>query len=126
MGVRLRRLSRCFRRLRAGRATSGGSLTIRTSVETLLLRRAQHGPQWSECVMRSSFVSLLFGPPLPDRMERVERVGPVRGVAVLGLDALASAAYGPEALLTVLIVLGTASAQWVLPLSAVIVVVLVI
>lgn len=38
--------------------------------------------------------------------EEGNRVGPFAGVGVLGLDALASASYGPEALLTVLLPLG--------------------
>ena len=42
-------------------------------------------------------------------------------VAILGLDALASAAYGPEALLTVLLVLGAVGLNYVLLLSGVIV-----
>lgn len=70
------------------------------------------------------WASLLIGRPVPDRAERTEQVGPVRGVAMLGLDALASAAYGPEALLTILIVIGTASARYVLPLSLIICIVL--
>lgn len=76
--------------------------------------------------MSRSWVTFLLGSRLADREEREEQIGPLRGVGILGLDALASAAYGPEALLTVLIVLGTASARWVLPLSAIIVVVLAI
>lgn len=63
------------------------------------------------------WATLLMGRPIPDRAEQAEQVGPARGVAMLGLDALASAAYGPEALLTILIVIGAASARHVLPLS---------
>ena len=70
------------------------------------------------------WASLLIGSPIPDCAERTEQVGPVRGVVMLGLDALASAAYGPEALLTLLIVIGTASARYVLPLSLIICIVL--
>ena len=64
------------------------------------------------------WASLLIGSPIPDCAERTEQVGPVRGVAMLGLDALASAAY------TLLIVIGTASARYVLPLSLIICIVL--
>lgn len=53
-----------------------------------------------------SLFDVLFGRPIATKEDRAERVGVARGVAILGLDALASAAYGPEALLTVLIPLG--------------------
>jgi hypothetical protein len=45
---------------------------------------------------------LLFGKPLASEESGRERIGSLTGVSLLGLDALASAAYGPEALLTVL------------------------
>jgi amino acid transporter len=48
------------------------------------------------------------------------KVGAVRGVPVLGLDALASAAYGPEAALVVLIPLGVAGLRYIGPLTLVI------
>lgn len=50
----------------------------------------------------------LFGRPLASSEEHQEKIGPAAGVPVLGLDALASAAYGPEAALTLLIPLGMA------------------
>jgi amino acid transporter len=73
-----------------------------------------------------SLRALLFGRPLRTDEEHKEKIGPVRGVAVLGLDALASAAYGPEAALTALVVLGALATHYILPLSAVILVVLVL
>src|ERR1700682_2623936 len=54
-----------------------------------------------------SVFDLLFGRPLSTSEERGERLGPVSGIPVFGLDALSSAAYGPEAALALLIVLGT-------------------
>lgn len=48
------------------------------------------------------------------------------GIPLLGLDALSSAAYGPEAALTVLIPLGAAGLPFVGPLSALIVAVLLV
>ena len=54
-----------------------------------------------------SIKQLLFGKPLATEEEAGERVGPLAGVGILGLDALASACYGPEALLTVLLPLGS-------------------
>ena len=42
----------------------------------------------------------LFGKPLRSDAEAHERIGTLQGIPVLGLDALASASYGPEAALT--------------------------
>jgi amino acid transporter len=58
-----------------------------------------------------SLHNLLFGKPLATEEAEGERVGPLAGVPILGLDALASAAYGPEALLTVLLPLGSSGLQ---------------
>ena len=69
---------------------------------------------------------LLFGKPLATSMERAEQLGTVGGVPIFGLDALSSAAYGPEAALTLLIPLGAAAAAYILPISASIIVLLVI
>jgi amino acid transporter len=56
--------------------------------------------------------NLLIGKPLATDEEDDQRIGPFAGVAVLGLDALASAAYGPEAMLTVLLPLGAAGLHY--------------
>lgn len=76
--------------------------------------------------MTGTWSRILFGAPLASRADGGERVGPVRGIAILGLDVLASVAYGPEALLTTLMALGTVASRYVLPLSAAIAAVLVI
>jgi amino acid transporter len=68
-----------------------------------------------------AIVDMLFGKPIANSKEKHERVGPFRGIPILGLDALASAAYGPEALLTVLLPLGIAGLNYVWPLTLVIV-----
>lgn len=60
---------------------------------------------------------LLFGRPLRTEEEQVEQIGPLTGVPVLGLDALASASYGPEAALTILLPLGTLSAAYIGPIT---------
>jgi amino acid transporter len=54
----------------------------------------------------SQVLDLVLGKRLSSRRARSERVGPASGLAILGLDALASAAYGPEAAITVLAPLG--------------------
>ena len=48
---------------------------------------------------------ILFGRPLATSEERADKIGPP-GIPVFGLDALSSAAYGPEAPLILLIPLG--------------------
>ena len=53
-----------------------------------------------------SFIDVLFGKPLATSDERAERIGASAGIPIFGLDALSSAAYGPEAALTLLIPLG--------------------
>jgi amino acid transporter len=59
----------------------------------------------------------LFGRPLRSDQERQEQVGPAAGVPVLGLDALASAAYGPEAALTVLLPAGALASLYITSLT---------
>jgi amino acid transporter len=60
---------------------------------------------------------LLFGRPLSSREERAEKIGPLAGIPIFGLDALSSAAYGPEAALTLLIPLGAAGVSYILPIT---------
>lgn len=68
----------------------------------------------------------LRGRAIRNDEDEVERVGPLRGVGILGLDALGSAAYGPEALLTALLPLGAGAVRYVQPITLVIIVILVI
>lgn len=71
-------------------------------------------------------LDLLFGKPLATTDERAEQVGPAAGIPIFGLDALSSAAYGPEAALTLLIPLGAAGVHLIVPISAAILILLVI
>jgi amino acid transporter len=64
-----------------------------------------------------NIADLLFGRPLATEEEKAERIGPVKGIPIFGLDALSSAAYGPEAALTLLIPLGMAGAAYVWPVT---------
>jgi amino acid transporter len=73
-----------------------------------------------------SFVDVLLGKPLATSDERAEQIGPVAGIPIFGLDALSSAAYGPEAALTLLIPLGAAGVAYIVPVSASIIVLLAI
>jgi amino acid transporter len=76
--------------------------------------------------MPSRIVSWLIGPPLRTEASRHESLGVATGIPALGLDALASAAYGPEAALTVLLPLGVGGPALVLPLAVTIVTLLII
>lgn len=67
-----------------------------------------------------SLLDALLGRRLPSWRAEEEKVGAARGVAVLGLDGLASAAYGPEAMLTVLLPLGAAGLAAIQPLTGLI------
>ena len=53
-----------------------------------------------------SIIDLIFGKPVATSESKKEELSVWTGVPVLGLDALASAGYGPEAALTVLSVAG--------------------
>src|SRR3954451_3429028 len=68
-----------------------------------------------------SITQFLFGRPLATEERAGERVGPLAGVGILGLDALASACYGPEALLTVLLPAGALGLRYMPVISAVII-----
>ena len=74
----------------------------------------------------TNLLNLLFGRPLATSEERAERIGPLAGIPIFGLDALSSAAYGPEAALTLLIPLGLAGVHYILPVSLAIVALLAI
>jgi amino acid transporter len=73
-----------------------------------------------------AILDFLFGSPLPTSDERAERIGPMAGIPIFGLDALSSAGYGPEAALTLLIPLGAAGLSYILPISISIIVLLTI
>jgi amino acid transporter len=73
-----------------------------------------------------SLRNVLFGRPLATQEEGEQRVGAVAGIPMLGLDALSSAAYGPEAAMTLLIPLGAAGLGYIGPISTVIIVLLLI
>jgi amino acid transporter len=73
-----------------------------------------------------NLADLVLGRPLATEDEKAERIGPTKGIPIFGLDALSSAAYGPEAALTLLIPLGMAGVAYILPISVSIVVLLAI
>jgi amino acid transporter len=73
-----------------------------------------------------SFLDVILGRPLGSDEQDRQQIGPLTGIPVLGLDAMASAAYGPEAALTVMIPLGALGIEYVGPILAVIIGVLLI
>ena len=71
-----------------------------------------------------NLINVLFGRPLATSEERAEHIGPIAGIPIFGLDALSSAAYGPEAALTLLLPLGLLGVKYIVPVSIAIVVLL--
>jgi hypothetical protein len=71
-----------------------------------------------------NLVDMLVGRPLATEEDKAERIGPGKGIPVFGLDALSSAAYGPEAALTLLIPLGMAGVRYIWPITISIIVLL--
>jgi len=67
------------------------------------------------------FKRLLFGRPLASERMEEERLPKITALAVLSSDAISSVAYATDQILTVLAVLGAAALQYVVPISAVIV-----
>src|SRR6201988_1937434 len=73
-----------------------------------------------------NILDVLVGKPIKTSDERAERIGPAQGIPIFGLDALSSAAYGPEAALSLMIPLGLVGVQYIIPISAAIITLLII
>ncbi|HMD39532.1 MAG TPA: APC family permease [Candidatus Acidoferrum sp.] len=73
-----------------------------------------------------NILDLLVGKPIKTSDERAEQIGPLQGIPIFGLDGLSSAAYGPEAALSLLIPLGLLGVQYIVPVSAAIIALLII
>jgi amino acid transporter len=71
-------------------------------------------------------INVLFGRPLASSEDEGERITPTQGIPTFGLDALSSAAYGPEAALTILLPLGLLGVRYIVPLMTAIIALLVI
>jgi amino acid transporter len=67
----------------------------------------------------------LFGPPLSSSAVLYERMRKLVALPVLSSDLLSSVAYGPEAMLSVLVLAGSATLGLSLPLAAVLVVLMI-
>src|ERR1700746_828527 len=72
----------------------------------------QHEPTHS-----MNILDLVVGKPIRTSDERAEQIGLAQGIPIFGLDALSSAAYGPEAALSLLIPLGLLGVRYILPVS---------
>lgn len=73
-----------------------------------------------------TFTDVLFGRPLASSDERAEHIGVSAGIPIFGLDALTSAAYGPEAAMTLLIPMGITGLNHIVPVISAILILLVI
>jgi len=73
-----------------------------------------------------NILDLVVGKPIRTSDERAEQIGPIQGIPIFGLDGLSSAAYGPEAALSLLIPLGLLGVRYIVPISAAIITLLVI
>ncbi|MGO9369936.1 MAG: APC family permease [Terriglobales bacterium] len=73
-----------------------------------------------------NILDLVVGKPIKTTDERAEQIGPTQGVPIFGLDGLSSAAYGPEAALSLLIPLGLLGVRYIVPVSVAIITLLVI
>ncbi|MFC0040020.1 APC family permease [Actinomadura rayongensis] len=65
-----------------------------------------------------------IAPRVPPRRAERERLGAFGGLAALSLDALSSVAYGPEAIVLVLVAAGTSAVRLTLPVAGAIAVLL--
>src|SRR5579863_4752799 len=73
-----------------------------------------------------NILDVVVGKPIKTTDERAEQIGPTQGIPIFGLDGLSSAAYGPEAALSLLIPLGVMGVRYIVPVSAAIITLLLI
>ncbi len=80
-------------------------------------------PSSSERSAESGFTGLkrfLLGKPIPSHLAHHERLSRVTGLAVLSSDALSSVAYATDFIIVTLLVAGTQTTSYVLPISFII------
>ena len=73
-----------------------------------------------------NILDVVVGKPIKTSEERAEQIGPAQGIPIFGLDGLSSAAYGPEAALSLLIPLGVLGVRYIVPVSTAIIALLII
>ncbi len=64
-----------------------------------------------------SIKRVLIGEPFPNSMEIHERLDKIRGLAIFASDPISSNAYATEAIMSILIVLGSGALSLTLPLA---------
>ncbi len=69
-------------------------------------------------------LTTLLGRPLSSSEQGGQKIGVLSAVPAMGLDGLSSAAYGPEAALTLLVPLGMVGLHWIAPIMLAILVLL--
>ena len=69
---------------------------------------------------------ILFGRRLANREAKGTKIGALAGLAAMGLDGLSSAAYGPEATLTILMPLGTLALGPLVPITGAVLALLIV
>src|ERR1700680_2090745 len=79
---------------------------------------------WTPSLM--NILDIVVGKPIRTSDERAEQIGPAQGIPIFGLDALSSAAYGPEAALSLLMPLGLLGVRYIVPISGAIITLLMI
>jgi amino acid transporter len=65
----------------------------------------------------ASLSRVLIGRPLPNDAMRDERLSQPKAMGAFGIDALSSVAYGPDEILYVLLLAGSAGAAWGVPVA---------
>lgn len=73
-----------------------------------------------------SIADIILGRPLATKEEHEQRIKTLYGIPELGLDALGSAAYGPEAAMTILMPLGVGALGYIGPITIAILAILAI
>jgi amino acid transporter len=82
--------------------------------------------QFHAGTMALSLLRLLIGRPVANREAEARKLGILEGVPAMGLDALSSASYGPEAALAILAAAGAAALGQIVPIMCAILVLLAI
>ena len=71
-----------------------------------------------------ALLELLIGRRLANREAEQRKITTIEGLPAIGLDGLASSAYGPEAALMILLPVGAAGLNWIAPITLAILLVL--
>jgi amino acid transporter len=116
----LRRVSKRLQPTRFGRIAPVQMFEPRRRDEAVAKEPAQTTP--SQLGRLATAVRrVVVGPPLSSSAVIQERMRKLIALPVLGSDLLSSVAYGPEAMLSVLVLAGTAGLAWSVPIAAVLV-----